>query len=211
MARRTREEAEHTRTQILDAAEAVFMERGVSGASLEEIARAAGMTRGAIYWHFRNKIDLFQALLERVRLPLAELLPELEGMVGTDPLRSLRELCVYALTGLAEDPRRQRVYTILLHRCEFVDEVDPLAQRLKQMATDFLRLLEAYFVAAQQHGVLNSAITPVAGAYALHVYLMGIYRGWLQNPSYIDLAREAPRLADCLFAGLAAPTAPDSA
>jgi TetR/AcrR family transcriptional repressor of mexAB-oprM operon len=49
----------------------------------------------------------------------------------------------------AEDPRRQRVYTILLHRCEFVDEVDPLAQRLKQMATDFLRLLEEYFVAAQ--------------------------------------------------------------
>lgn len=206
MARRTRAEAEQTRTQILDAAETVFMERGVSGASLEEIARAAGVTRGAVYWHFRNKIDLFQALLERVRLPLAELLPELEGMVGTDPLRSLRELCVYALRGLAEDPRRQRVYTILLHRCEFVDEVDPLAQRLKQMATDFLRLLEAYFIAAQRHGALNAAITPVAGAYALHVYLMGMYRGWLQNPSYIDLAREAPRLADCLFAGLAAPT-----
>lgn len=73
MARRTKEEAQATRVQILDAAERVFHAQGVSRASLAEVAKEAGVSRGAIYWHFENKIDLFQAMLERLRLPLEEL------------------------------------------------------------------------------------------------------------------------------------------
>jgi len=48
MVRRTKEEAEQTRDQILDAAEILFFERGVAHTSLEQIARAAGVTRGAV-------------------------------------------------------------------------------------------------------------------------------------------------------------------
>ena len=66
MARRTKQEAAATRAALLDAAEEVFLERGVSRASLEVISRRAGVTRGALYWHFRNKGDLFRAMLERV-------------------------------------------------------------------------------------------------------------------------------------------------
>ncbi|KUJ92268.1 MAG: TetR family transcriptional regulator, partial [Pseudomonas sp. 63_8] len=63
MARRTKAEAQATRALILDAAEQVFHAQGVSHASLAEVAKAAGVSRGAIYWHFENKIDLFQAML----------------------------------------------------------------------------------------------------------------------------------------------------
>ena len=73
MARRTKEEAEETRQSILDAAERLFHDQGVSRTSLADIASAAGVTRGAIYWHFENKVDLFQAMLERLHLPLEEL------------------------------------------------------------------------------------------------------------------------------------------
>ena len=54
MARRTRDEALETRNTILDTAERVFSERGVSHTTLADIAAAAGVTRGAIYWHFKN-------------------------------------------------------------------------------------------------------------------------------------------------------------
>jgi TetR/AcrR family acrAB operon transcriptional repressor len=54
MARKTKEEAQETRNAILDAAELVFQEHGVSHTSLAEIAAAAGVTRGAVYWHFAN-------------------------------------------------------------------------------------------------------------------------------------------------------------
>src|SRR3954468_16837544 len=72
MVRRTKEEAQATRRHILDTAELVFEQRGVSGTSLNEIAKAAGLTRGAIYWHFQNKADLFNAMMERATLPLEQ-------------------------------------------------------------------------------------------------------------------------------------------
>jgi len=60
VARRTKEEAEGTRTRIVDAAERVFRDKGVAHASLEDVAAAARVTRGAIYWHFKDKAELFR-------------------------------------------------------------------------------------------------------------------------------------------------------
>ena len=70
MVRRTKAEAAVTREQLLDAAERVFRERGVASTTLGEVAAAAGVTRGAVYWHFRDKADLLGALCERTTLPL---------------------------------------------------------------------------------------------------------------------------------------------
>ena len=70
MARRTKEEAQVTRERLLDAAEAIFRERGVTRTSLAEVAAAAGLTRGAVYWHFKDKADLFRAMCDRATLPL---------------------------------------------------------------------------------------------------------------------------------------------
>ena len=70
MVRRTKEDAIATRNSLMDAAELVFGEKGVSRASLSDIAQAAGATRGAIYWQFKDKMDLFNAMMDRVALPL---------------------------------------------------------------------------------------------------------------------------------------------
>ena len=64
MARRTKEEALETRNALLDAAELVFELRGVAGTALQEVAETAGVTRGAVYWHFRDKADLFNAMMD---------------------------------------------------------------------------------------------------------------------------------------------------
>ena len=72
MARRTKEDADATRNSLLDAAERVFYEKGVSRASLSDIAQAAGATRGAIYWHFKDKVALFNAMMDRVTHPLEQ-------------------------------------------------------------------------------------------------------------------------------------------
>jgi AcrR family transcriptional regulator len=56
---------EHTRSLLIDAAEAVFGEKGFLAATLDDIASAAGYTKGAIYKHFSTKEDLFLAVSER--------------------------------------------------------------------------------------------------------------------------------------------------
>lgn len=70
MERAGRKKTLETRDRILDAAEDVFNESGYSNTTLNEIAEAAGVTRGAIYWHFKNKEDLFQAMCLRIRVPM---------------------------------------------------------------------------------------------------------------------------------------------
>jgi len=66
MARKTREESEQTRQDILNVALDLFHARGYARTTLEQIARGAGVTRGAIYWHFKDKVDLFLGLKEDV-------------------------------------------------------------------------------------------------------------------------------------------------
>src|ERR1700675_2574233 len=109
MARKTKTQAAITREQLLDAAEQVFREHGVARTSLTEIAAAAGVTRGAVYWHFRDKADLFTAMCERATLPLDALVSEAGVVRSDDPLGVLRDLSVAALTCLATDRRAQAV------------------------------------------------------------------------------------------------------
>ena len=90
MARRTKEDAAATRNGLIDAAERVFCEKGVSRASLSDIASAAGATRGAIYWHFKDKVDLFNAMMDRVTLPLEEGCAQFSCLASGDPVGRLR-------------------------------------------------------------------------------------------------------------------------
>lgn len=109
--RRTKEDSEKTRTAILLAAEELFLEKGVSHTSLEQIARAAGVTRGAVYWHFQNKAHLFNEMLNQVRLPPEQLTERLSGCDGSDPLRSLYDLCLEAVQSLLTQEKKRRILT----------------------------------------------------------------------------------------------------
>ena len=126
MVRRTKEEAQATRSHILDTAELVFEQRGVSGTSLAEIAKAAGLTRGAIYWHFQDKADLFNAMMERATLPLEEA----EGFCGAETtLAQVRDGFVETLRKVVRDPQLRRVFDIATHKVEYVGEMNAVRER----------------------------------------------------------------------------------
>lgn len=85
--RRTKEDAEKTRLRVIEAALVMFSRHGYSGTTLAMIAQEAGYSRGPIYWHFRNKDDLYQAVLEYSQLPLEALL--LEAQAARDPIEGI--------------------------------------------------------------------------------------------------------------------------
>ena len=136
MARRTKEDALATRHRILDAAEQVFESQGVARTSLQQIAAAAGVTRGAIYWHFKDKAELFSAMMDRVLLPCewamddAELIEEEQ----TDPLSAVTALALAPLEQLSTDERLRRVFTIAMHFTEYADEMSPVLTRCDEAA-----------------------------------------------------------------------------
>ena len=128
MARRTKEEALQTREQLLDAAERVFLERGVGHASLAEVADAAGVTRGAIYHHFDSKAELFEAMVERAEMPIDAAF-ESAAASDDDPLDSLGKRALNALLQLASSSRVRRVFEVVFLRCEYTDELATVEQR----------------------------------------------------------------------------------
>src|SRR6187399_354387 len=107
MARKTKEQALATRERLLDAAQTLFREHGVTRTSLAEVATAAGMTRGAVYWHFKDKADLFRAMCDRATLPLDASFDQIDIDSRADPLGTLRTLSIAAMTSLATDERVQ--------------------------------------------------------------------------------------------------------
>ena len=132
MVRKTKEEALATRERLLDAAQRLFREQGVTRTSLAEVATAAGMTRGAVYWHFKDKADLFRAMCDRATLPLDAHFDQAVQGASADPLGTLRSLSIGALLQLANDARAQHVFEIVFHKSELVDELAGLATSHKQ-------------------------------------------------------------------------------
>ena len=66
------EQSEATRTALLEVARELFTERGYADTATEDIAQRAGVTRGALYYQFRDKSDLFRAVLEDLNLHIAQ-------------------------------------------------------------------------------------------------------------------------------------------
>ncbi|WP_227624759.1 TetR family transcriptional regulator, partial [Klebsiella pneumoniae] len=97
MARKTKQQARETRQLILDVALRLFSQQGVSSTSLATIAKAAGVTRGAIYWHFKNKSDLFNEIWELSDASISDLEIEYRAKFPNDPLSVIREILVYVL------------------------------------------------------------------------------------------------------------------
>lgn len=202
MVRRTKDEAQETRNRILDAAERVFSERGVSRTSLEDLAQAAGVTRGAIYWHFKDKSDLLGAMVNRVTLPMEAMVARSSDEAIEDPLASLKACAVNALRRTATDPQCQRVFDIVTHKCEYLGEMEGVQSRISGIQKGCVDRSEQAIRNAVKRGQLPAHVNPRIAAIGLDAMLYGLISNWLANPGYLPLERHAEALIDTYLNGL---------
>jgi TetR/AcrR family acrAB operon transcriptional repressor len=199
--RRTKAEAEETRQAILAAAERVFFKKGVANSSLDEVAAAAGVTRGAIYWHFSSKSDLFIGLYESVALPESDLLdfddPDLKGLAL---LAKIEEAACKWLALLAGDEQRQRIMTISL-RTNYSDEFAPVLHAQEELDRSQKERLEAVFARAEAEGAFNDNWTAVSALDAIYWLIKGMCSDWLLFGKRFDLAKEGAEAVHRLMKG----------
>jgi TetR/AcrR family acrAB operon transcriptional repressor len=208
MVRRTQDEAAETRNRILDAAERVFSERGVAHTSLEDIAKAAGVTRGAIYWHFRNKNELFSAMVNRVSLPIEEMVARTIDDDGANPLLLLRKAAIDALKRTATDPQCQRVFDIVTHKCEYLEDLADVKERISHIRCGCVEQTEKAMRSAVKRGFLPKDLDPHLAAIGLDAMIYGLIANWLADKSYVRLDRDAEALVDRYLACLGAERTP---
>ena len=205
MVRRTKEEAQETRTRILDAAEQVFSEKGVSRTSLADIAQTAGVTRGAIYWHFANKGELFTEMFDRVLLPLDELKAASVDPNEADPLGRLVDICTVCLRDTANDPHRRRVFDILFHKCEFVEEMGPVMARYQNTMREGLTNIQTCMRNAISKGQLPADMNVPVAASMVHAFISGSLKDMLFVPEVLDFGRHARQMVESMIDALRSP------
>ena len=186
MVRRTKAEAEATRHQILDAAEREFLARGVAHTRLQDVASAAGVTRGAIYWHFADKAALFNAMMERACLPCEAPDGCDEGDCG-DPLAQLSAKAMRPLRALAENEQVQRAFRIAMHQTEYTDELATVQARYIEGITEFQQELSEVLGRAETAGLLRGGLSLGTAALGLYALVDGLMHHWTLQPGGFDL------------------------
>ncbi len=207
MPRRTKADALLTRSRILDKAELEFQRRGVSRTTLEHIAHAAGVTRGAVYWHFRNKADLFNEMMNRVASPLDQGLRRSGDVKLADPVAQIRDGFLAALKATATDPQSRRVFEIALFKTENTRELRGV--REERLSGRRLRVadMEAGLRRAARRERWQGAVPASQAAAGVHALLNGLISDWLLDPTAFDLQTVGRQMIDALLRGLQTPRA----
>jgi TetR/AcrR family acrAB operon transcriptional repressor len=205
MVRRTKEEALATRDRILDTAERLFHERGVSRTSLHDIASAAGVTRGAIYWHFQDKADLFNAMMARVCMPLEQSCDACELAMAEDPLATIRDGLIDLFRRTVNDSQLRRVFEISTQKVEYVDELLAVRDRRLQVRDAYLSQTERGLRLALRRGRIGAGASARTLAIGLHALVDGLIQNWTLAPTAFDLVRVGRQTVDTYLAGITIP------
>lgn len=197
--RRTKDDADQTRQDLLEAALDIFSRKGYQAARLEDVAQAAGVTRGAIYHHFGGKNELYMALIEHAAA-LGNTVIERAVEEGGTFLEIIRRVVVDALSLLEEDPRFSKVMALSLATPEMAE----LTRRRRAEAQTLVENISGFFRLGIEGGELRPDLEPQTAARALLGYQNGLVMLWLANRQAFSIRETAPALAEIFVRGIAA-------
>lgn len=186
MVRKTKEDAAITRQRIIHAAREVFLLKGVGRTSLEQIATHAEVTRGAVYWHFKNKAELFYAMREQVFLPLIDrmddtLLSEQSLTTDSDPLSRIEKSLLDTIKQLDQDLATRQTFEVMMSKCEYVDEFADVLQEILNNCSGIVEKYESAYEKAQKLGIVQSNLTPKDMAMDTHLFFSGLLHMWVKD------------------------------
>lgn len=195
--------SQDSRQRILEAAARVFARKGFQRASLDEIAAEAALTKGAIYWHFRSKNDLFSSLLkQRFQHNTAPMPEELVRVLAATDVASRKRGIVAMLTGMIrrirEDADWPRLYLEFLSQSRAKDVAAPLRE-LAEHGRDIARGM----VQQMQAGGLARSDLDADMLAAFWCALMdGYLLAWVMNPEGFEAENQMEQLVDMLWRGM---------
>ena len=192
MARRTPEEAEQTKQALLSIALQQYATVGIYGTSLKAIAAQAGVTHGALYWHFASRDDLIVALCESQSLPIERFYLDQLQAIDQNALEALGKFLVDSVLFISTDQRAQQIYRLFYSRRSEL----PQNEQLQALLTDQWELWEGYvnkFLKQARKQKLIPKKTknlPIASMLLSHVF------GLLEVTSYLPQPVGLKKLAE---------------
>jgi TetR/AcrR family acrAB operon transcriptional repressor len=207
MARKTKEEVERTFQILLGSAAELFLRQGIAKTTLNEIAEHAGMTRGAIYWHFENKDDVIRALWERNTDALFDsFILDVESLDEANPSKHFRQLLLDMITRVIREPEVGQAVRISMHNIEFTEEQTELHAFLREKRDRFFDAIVYALNLLREKDLLVSGLDPTVLAHAVISYLYGLIHSHLEPGGYKGfLEINAEELVDLLLSSILRP------
>jgi len=199
--RRTKAEAAITRSTLLKTALSVFSVKGYAAATLDDVAKAAKVTRGAIYWHFNSKADLYNTLVQEASARGAAVLQQAIAEGGT-LIEILRRVFVRQCALMEEDKEARAVMELALFKTGLEPELQPGRKRQLEYGIALIASLTDAMRQGIAQGVLRSDIDPADLARAILAFQNGVIQMWLTLPRSFSIKTSAESFADILVAGL---------
>jgi len=182
MARKTKEDTKMTREMIMKAALDLFIERGYDRTTLDDIARAVGLSKGAVYWHFENK----QALLSKLILTVVERHDkETKEKIEkpASPEKLVENLIYHANITLTRDEDRK--FFLMMTRLDWASpEMSEIKDELVQLDVDIISTLRKYLVKFKVGGMIKPDVNVEEIAMVLASIWMGLLKGRLCGTSF---------------------------
>jgi AcrR family transcriptional regulator len=186
------------RRQIIDATVRVMGEKGWQEASIDEISKAAGVSRGLVSYHFGDKAALLAGVLERCREVFVDTVAVSIGP-RLDPVYRLR---MVTRTAILMARKESLTYDVFLHFTASARTERALGDRLRELYRDFRRGIANAIRDGQKNGAFRLDIDPEAAA-AHHIgTIIGIAFQWLLDPDGFDLDLAARNAEDALVSHL---------
>lgn len=207
--RRTKEEAAITREHLLNAALVSFSARGYSHTTLDDIARQAGTTRGAIHWHFGNKAELYNTLVREGYARAARTFKDAFTTQDT-PLQTLRNLLVRWISYVEEDTHFRAILELTMLKTEIVPENANEMSRGLQEKAQGNRFIEKQYAQLIQQGIasgeVRTDVDPKVAAVAALCVVNGVVSQWLVDPTSFSssLSEYGQVIVDFYIRGIAA-------
>ncbi len=157
MPRRTKEEAEETRQQILETALDVFSRKGYSRTTFVDIAEHIGLTKGAVYWHFKTKTDLLVSLIEG---SIARKRREVGNPVEQPPsLEALRSCYLRSAEAMLSDPQLLKFDFFVNFQIEWSEDlISDVRTGLEKVGEDPFRKYSDAIQRLQEVGIVDSSV-----------------------------------------------------
>lgn len=199
--RRTKDDAEMTRRAILKAALNLFSKNGYTNTNLQEIAVCAGVTRGAIYWHFESKANLYCTLIDEANNRGDYVIEQAMKAGG-----SFREICKRIMVAqwllLEEDEIYRDTFILAMFNTGVAPKLEKSRQKLLDNAKQLIETVSAYMKVGIEAGELRNDKTPIELANAYLAYQQGVAVNWLQDPTRFSIKESASALADIFINGM---------
>lgn len=199
--RRTKEEAEETKKKIVDAAVELFEVNGYEATRIEDVAEKAGLTRGAVYWHFKSKVDLYEYILtifeQRLDLLVEESLQKTES-----PVERLRWLIINTITRQDILIGFRQIKMVAISNLKVIRTSGVLRKKGEKAAEKYMKILGRIVMNGMESGEIRKDVDPVHAAWLTAFFITGAIGANIHNPGLAELQESMSDIVDLFLKGI---------